>query len=61
MGEVAFADVLELRIPFSPLGFAAGTKVALCAHALRDEVEVERLPRYGFVARGRPRSGTSSG
>jgi alpha-amylase/alpha-mannosidase (GH57 family) len=50
VGEVAFADVLELRIPFSSLGFAAGTKVALCTHALRDEVEVERLPRYGFVA-----------
>jgi hypothetical protein len=50
VGEAAFADVLEVRIPFSSLGFEAGTKVALCTHALRDEVEVERLPRYGFVA-----------
>jgi hypothetical protein len=25
-------------------------KVALYVHALRDGVEVERLPRYGFVS-----------
>jgi len=48
-GKVAFKDIVEIRIPFRALGVAAGAKVALCVHSLRDEVEVERLPRYGFV------------
>jgi alpha-amylase/alpha-mannosidase (GH57 family) len=49
-GQLAFLEVVELSIPFRALELAAGTKVALSVHALRDEVEVERLPRYGFVA-----------
>jgi len=48
-GHVAFLDIVEIRIPFRALEVAAGAKVALCVHSLRDEVEVERLPRYGFV------------
>ncbi len=50
LGELAFDAVAELRLPFAGLGLTPGTKVALCVHALREEVEVERLPRYGFVA-----------
>ncbi len=50
VGRLAFLEVVELSIPFAALGLAAGTKVALSVHALRDDVEVERLPRYGFVA-----------
>jgi hypothetical protein len=50
IGRSAFAQVLEIALPFAPLGLAAGTKLALSVHALRGEVEVERLPRYGFVA-----------
>ena len=50
VGEIAFRDIVEIRIPFLSLGLAAGTKVALSVHVLRGEVEVERLPRYGFVA-----------
>jgi alpha-amylase/alpha-mannosidase (GH57 family) len=49
LGKVAFAQVLELAIPFDALELAPGMKVALCVHALRGEVEVERLPRYGFL------------
>jgi hypothetical protein len=49
-GEVAFARVVELALPFGPLGLTPGTKLALSVHALRKDVEVERLPRYGFLA-----------
>lgn len=49
-GRVVFTDVLELALPFAPLGLLAGEKLALSLHVLRGEVEVERLPRYGFLA-----------
>jgi alpha-amylase/alpha-mannosidase (GH57 family) len=50
LGKAAFAQVLELAVPFAALGLTPGMKVALSVHALRGEVEVERLPRYGFLA-----------
>jgi alpha-amylase/alpha-mannosidase (GH57 family) len=49
-GSVAFAQIVELAVPFRALGLSPGTRVALYVHALRDGVEVERLPRYGFLA-----------
>jgi alpha-amylase/alpha-mannosidase (GH57 family) len=49
-GQAAFAQVLEIALPFPALGLAPGMKVALSVHALRGEVEVERLPRHGFLA-----------
>lgn len=48
-GQAAFQEVLEISIPFAALGVTAGDKVALAVHVLRSMVEVERLPRYGFV------------
>jgi hypothetical protein len=48
-GRAAYLDVLELSVPFAALGLAPGDKVALAVHVLRSQVEVERLPRYGFV------------
>jgi alpha-amylase/alpha-mannosidase (GH57 family) len=48
-GTAAFAKVLELAIPFAALSLAPGTAAAMAVHALRGEVEVERLPRTGFV------------
>ena len=50
LGQASFAQVLELAIPFAALGLTPGMKLALSVHALRGEVEVERLPRYGFLA-----------
>jgi len=50
LGRAAFAQVLELALPFQALGLAPGMKLALSTHALRGDVEVERLPRYGFLA-----------
>ncbi len=49
VGRAVFADVLEIAIPFGALGVRAGAKLALSVHVLRGEVEVERLPRYGYV------------
>ncbi len=49
IGKAAFAQVLEIALPFAALGLAPGMKVALSVFALRGEVEVERLPRYGFI------------
>src|SRR6266542_1319864 len=50
LGQAAFAQVLEISIPFAELGLAPGMKLAISVHTLRGEVEVERLPRYGFLA-----------
>jgi alpha-amylase/alpha-mannosidase (GH57 family) len=50
LGRAAFAQVLELALPFQALGVASGTTLALSVHVLRGDVEVERLPRYGFLA-----------
>ncbi len=50
IGRAAFLGVLEIALPFGSLGLAPGTKIALAVHALRGGVEVERLPRYGFLA-----------
>jgi alpha-amylase/alpha-mannosidase (GH57 family) len=50
VGQAAFSQVLEIALPFAALGVSAGKKLALSVHALRGEVEVERLPRYGFLA-----------
>lgn len=49
-GRAAFDLVLEASIPFEALGLAPGSRLALCVHVLRGELEVERLPRSGFVA-----------
>jgi alpha-amylase/alpha-mannosidase (GH57 family) len=49
LGQAAFAQVLEIALPFAALGLAPGMKLALSVHAMRGEVEVERLPRYGFL------------
>jgi hypothetical protein len=49
LGSAAFARVLEIAIPFEALRAPRGATVALAVHALRGEVEVERLPRAGHV------------
>lgn len=49
LGQVAFARVLELELPFAALGLAAGERFALAVHALRGGVALERLPLGGYV------------
>jgi alpha-amylase/alpha-mannosidase (GH57 family) len=50
LGHAAFAQIVELALPFRALGLSPGMKVAIYVHALRAGVEVERLPRYGFLS-----------
>ena len=49
VGRSAFARVLEVAIPFAGLGVARGDRMALAIHVLRGDVELERLPRFGYV------------
>jgi alpha-amylase/alpha-mannosidase (GH57 family) len=49
-GRCAFARVLELAVPFSALALETGERVALAVRVMRGDVEVERLPRYGYLA-----------
>ncbi len=50
IGRSAFARVLEIAIPFAGLGLRPGDRVVLAVRVLRGEVELERLPRFGYVA-----------
>jgi alpha-amylase/alpha-mannosidase (GH57 family) len=50
IGRSAFARVLELEVPFRPLGLVVGERVAVAVRVMRRDVEVERLPRYGYLA-----------
>ncbi len=49
IGTSCFLQILEAAIPFAALGLRPGQEVALSLHVLRGEVEVERLPRGGFL------------
>jgi hypothetical protein len=49
MGRSAFARVIELALSFGELGLTRGDRVALAVHVLRGDVELERLPRFGYV------------
>jgi alpha-amylase/alpha-mannosidase (GH57 family) len=48
-GRGAFARVLEMAMPFAGLGLGHGDRLALALHVLRGDVEMERLPRFGYV------------
>jgi alpha-amylase/alpha-mannosidase (GH57 family) len=48
-GKGAFGAIVELSIPLAAAGLAAGDKVSLAVQGLRAGVEVERLPRHGFL------------
>jgi alpha-amylase/alpha-mannosidase (GH57 family) len=49
VGTSAFARIMEMALPFSALSLAKGDRVALALHVLRGGVELERLPRFGYV------------
>ncbi len=48
-GRVAFAEVVELAVPFALAGLVPGDRVGVAIHARRGDVEVERLPRLGHL------------
>ena len=49
VGHAAFARIWEAGLPFAELGLRAGDEAALSVTVMRGEVEVERLPRSGFL------------
>jgi len=49
VGETCFEELMEIAVPFAPLELPPGARGAFSVHVLRGDVEVERLPRYGFV------------
>jgi hypothetical protein len=50
LGKAALAEILEIEVPFAPLGLAPGTRIAVAVESMRGGVAVERLPRYGYVS-----------
>jgi hypothetical protein len=50
VGRASFHDILEIALPFEQLGLTSGSRVALAVQVLRQGVEVERLPRHGFLS-----------
>ena len=40
---------MEMALPFAGLGLSAGDRVAVALHVLRGDVELERVPRFGYV------------
>jgi alpha-amylase/alpha-mannosidase (GH57 family) len=49
LGTACFARIVEIAVPFKPLGLVAGARVALALHVQRGDVTLERLPRFGYV------------
>jgi alpha-amylase/alpha-mannosidase (GH57 family) len=50
VGRASFHDILELGLPFEQLGLASGLRVTLAVQVARQGVEVERLPRHGYLS-----------
>ena len=46
-GRIVFGELVELAVPFAAAGVVPGARLGVVIQALRDEVEVERLPRLG--------------
>jgi len=46
-GTARCGAIVELSIAQGALGIAPGDKLGLCVRFVRDDVEVDRLPRYG--------------
>ena len=49
-GHAACQQLWEAALPFAELGLREGDEAALAVAVLRGDVEVERLPRSGFLA-----------
>jgi alpha-amylase/alpha-mannosidase (GH57 family) len=49
-GRAAFLQVLEIEIPFAALGLRDGDEIALAVEVTRGAVELERLPRSGYLS-----------
>jgi hypothetical protein len=49
-GTAAFAEVVELAVPFTAMGWRPGDEVHLFVRVLEDEAERERWPVQGYLA-----------
>jgi alpha-amylase/alpha-mannosidase (GH57 family) len=49
LGRGAFLQILELEIPFAEVGLRAGDEIAIAVEVTRGPVELERLPRSGYL------------
>jgi hypothetical protein len=49
-GKASFHDIFEVGMPFERLGLMSGSPVSLAVQVLRQGVEVERLPRNGYLS-----------
>ncbi|MDH4229361.1 MAG: glycoside hydrolase family 57 protein [Nitrospirota bacterium] len=49
-GCCAFAEVLEIAMPFAPMGWKPGDEVRLFVRVLEDGAELERWPGQGYLA-----------
>ena len=49
-GKVAYRDVVEMSLPFAPMGWNPGDEVHLFVRVLEGETERERWPVQGYVA-----------
>ena len=50
LGRAVMRDVLEVELPFAVLGQAAGDELAISVEVGRGAVELERLPRSGYLS-----------
>jgi len=48
-GRGVLLRIFEAGVPFADLGAGTGQELALSLHVMRGDVELERLPRYGFL------------
>ena len=49
-GQATFHDIFEIALPFAAMGLTSGMRLALAVQVMREGVEVERLPRYGYLS-----------
>jgi hypothetical protein len=49
VGRAVLLKILEVEIPMGPLGIRQGDELVMSVEALSGEVELERIPRSGYL------------
>jgi alpha-amylase/alpha-mannosidase (GH57 family) len=49
IGRAVQRKIVEIEVPMAPLGIQSGDELVLSVEALREESEVERIPRSGYL------------
>jgi hypothetical protein len=50
VGRASVHEIIEIALPFDRLGLSASARIAFAVLALRAGIEVERLPRSGYIS-----------